>query len=77
MPRTKKIVETIAEKSGITSVKDKEKEINQVIQPPEPPAKKERKKRILSDEQKTVLRERLQKARAIKKEKQEQKKSEQ
>lgn len=73
MPIKKKVVETIAEKSGITSVADKVKEIKEVqqqVEPPPAPVKKERKKRILSEEQKNVLRERLQKARAVKKEKQ-------
>lgn len=62
-------VETIAEKSGITSIADKEKEIQKVVQQSDP-IKKEKKKRILTDEQKQVLRARLEKARAIKKEKQ-------
>ena len=79
---------TIAEQSGITSVKDKEREMQAVCETkkrgrppkvkdesgPQPQViyvqqvekPKERKKRVLSDEQKEVLRDRLVKARQAK-----------
>ena len=69
---TKKNIKTEAEKSGIASVADKVKEIKQVIDSAVQ-TEKPKKKRVITEEQKAVLRERLEWARAVKKEKQAQK----
>lgn len=78
MPRLVKNVKTSAEKAGIESVDQKVKEIKSVIAPDVPvPEKKERKKRVLSEEQKQALRDRLVKAREVRASKRaEQKKNE-
>jgi hypothetical protein len=53
--------------SGISSIREKVDEIHRVIsQPPPVPEKKPRVKRVLSEEQKASLRERLIKARQVK-----------
>jgi hypothetical protein len=58
---SKSLPKTAAEEAGIVSVSDKVKEIDSIIAPATvAPTKK---KRILSEEQKAVLRERLVKAR--------------
>ena len=65
----KEFVPTLAEKSGLPSVESKMNEIRLVIEtanppmPPSAPIKPPRAKRVLTDEQKEVLRERLAKAR--------------
>ncbi len=65
----KEFVPTLAEKAGLPSVESKMNEIRLVIETANPapapsaPIKPPRAKRVLSDEQKQVLRERLAKAR--------------
>ena len=86
MPKLVKNFSTPAEKAGLPSVKDIERQVSlakgerpkrskapapeapsqQVIYVQMPPFKKERKKRILTDEQKEALRERLVRAREAK-----------
>jgi hypothetical protein len=57
---------TEAEKSGVNSVNDVAAKILAAVQSAtQPVPKKERKKRVLSDEQKSALNERLVKARAV------------
>lgn len=63
-PRLLKKVETSAEQAGIQSVMSKVADIEKVLKE-KLPEKKPRKKRVLSDEQKQVLRDRLVKARAV------------
>ena len=69
---SKKVVKPamLEDDTGIASIAAKVDEIRSIVQPPAPPAKKEKKKRLMTEEQKAVLRERLEKARAVKKEKQ-------
>ena len=63
-PKLLKEVKTKAEEAGISSVMAKVSQIEKVLNE-KLPEKKPRKKRVLSDEQKAVLRERLIKAREV------------
>ena len=68
--RKSKEVTTIAEDAGLKSVQEKVGEIHKIIsQQTQTIEKKERKKRVLSEDQKNVLRERLVKARESRKSK--------
>lgn len=73
-PSAKKVPKTMAEQAGLPSDNDRAKEIAKVISKESglnikvvPP----RKKRVLSDEQREALRERLVKARLVRSEKRE------
>lgn len=63
-PRLLKEVKTKAEENGIASVSQKVAQIEKILSE-KLPDKKPRKKRVLTDEQKEILRERLIKARAV------------
>ena len=71
MPKKQQTLEPIDTRLGAIPTKKKIKELEAITNPPAevPPVVKQRKKRILTEEQKVVLRERLVKARAVRAEK--------
>lgn len=74
MPRTKKVEQPPIEKdSGIASIKETVENIQKVLTSAQPPSQPEKpkKKRVLSEDQKQALRERLVKAREAKQKKKE------